>query len=191
MKAWRADPLVWATGLASSRCFWNRPAHFPSRLSANSTTCSGQGGEGRGPLLDQSPVDKKVAVREPSSDQEMCRDARVRVTRRWRELDSNLRFRARAGSILAREVRGRLFAGGRRIRTRGPSGKGKAMRSHSMEASLSRVSTCRCLCESCRRIRLAMPRRAFRRSGTDGSNPVPSSGESRPKIFGASSLKQI
>ena len=29
-----------ATGLASSRCFWNRPAYFPSRLSANSTTCS-------------------------------------------------------------------------------------------------------------------------------------------------------
>ena len=31
---------------------------------------------------------------------------------------------------------------------------------------------------SCRRLRLATPRRAFRRSGTDGSNPVPSSGES-------------
>ena len=47
-----------------------------------------------------------------------------------------------------------------------------------MQASLSRVSTCRCLCESCRRLRLAIPRRAFRRSGTDGSNPVPSSRES-------------
>ena len=57
------------------------------------------------------------------------------------------------------------------------------MRSHSMQASLSRVSTCRCLCESCRRIRLAMPRRAFRRSGTDGSNPVPSSGESTNHRF--------
>jgi hypothetical protein len=32
---------------------------------------------------------------------------------------------------------------------------------------------------SCRRLRLATPRRAFRRSGTDGSNPVRSSGESR------------
>jgi hypothetical protein len=31
---------------------------------------------------------------------------------------------------------------------------------------------------SCRRLRLAMLSRAFRRSGTDGSNPVPSSGES-------------
>jgi len=28
-------------------------------------------------------------------------------------------------------------------------------------------------------------------SGTDGSNPVPSSGESRPKIFGASSIKRL
>ena len=37
---------------------------------------------------------------------------------------------------------------------------------------------CRWLHQSCRRLRLAMPRRAFRRSGTDGSNPVPSSGES-------------
>jgi len=27
--------------------------------------------------------------------------------------------------------------------------------------------------------------------GTDGSNPVPSSGESRPKIFGASSIKRL
>jgi hypothetical protein len=39
------------------------------------------------------------------------------LTLHWRELDSNLRFRARAGSIFAREVRGRLFAGGRWIRT--------------------------------------------------------------------------
>ena len=37
-------------------------------------------------------------------------------TLRWRELDSNLRFRARAGSILP--VRGRLFPGGGRT---GPS----------------------------------------------------------------------
>jgi hypothetical protein len=29
-----------ATGLAFSRCSWNRPAHFPSGLSANSKTCS-------------------------------------------------------------------------------------------------------------------------------------------------------
>ena len=47
-----------------------------------------------------------------------------------------------------------------------------------MQASLSRVSTCRCLCESCRRLRLATPRSACRRRGTDGSNSVPSSGES-------------
>jgi hypothetical protein len=73
-------------------------------------------------------------------------------TPRWRDLDSNLRFRARAGSILpvgfvadslleragfepsvpgesgfdfAREVRARLFAGGERIRT-----FGSATRSH-------------------------------------------------------------
>src|SRR6516164_2784347 len=37
---------------------------------------------------------------------------------------------------------------------------------------------CRWLHQSCRRLRLAMPRRAFRRSWTDGSNPVPSTGES-------------
>ena len=155
-----------ATGLASSRCFWNRPAHFPSRLSANSTTCSGQGGEGRGPLLDQSPVDKKVAVREPSSDQEMCRDARVRVTRRWRELDSNLRFRARAGSILAREVRGRLFAGGRRIRTRGPSGKGKAMGSHSRQAfAVSGLNRWRVRAQQCEKRNLGTDLRAPDRNG--------------------------
>jgi hypothetical protein len=52
-----------------------------------------------------------------------------------------------------------------------------------MQASLSRVSTCRCLCESCRRLRLAMPKRAFHRSGTDGSNPLSSSGESTNHRF--------
>jgi len=32
--------LYGTTGLAFSRCFWNRPARFPSRLSANSKICS-------------------------------------------------------------------------------------------------------------------------------------------------------
>jgi hypothetical protein len=32
--------LSGATGLAFSRCSWNRPARFPSGLSANSKTCS-------------------------------------------------------------------------------------------------------------------------------------------------------
>jgi len=41
---------------------------------------------------------------------------------------------------------------------------------------------CQCLCESCRPPRLAMPRRAFHRSGTDGSNPVPSTGESAANL---------
>jgi hypothetical protein len=36
---------------------------------------------------------------------------------------------------------------------------------------------------SCRRLRLATPGRAFRRSGTDGSNPVPSSRESANDRF--------
>ena len=47
MKAWRADPLVWGQGPASSRCSWNRPARFLSRLSANSKTCSTRAGEDR------------------------------------------------------------------------------------------------------------------------------------------------
>ena len=55
------------------------------------------------------------------------------------------------GFVSESQIRTGLAAGGRRIRTRGPSGKGKAMRSHSMQASLSRVSSCRFLCESSRR----------------------------------------
>ena len=58
-----------------------------------------------------------------------------------------------------------------------------------MQASLSRVSSCRFLCESCRRFRLATLRRAFRSSGTDGSNPVPSSGESGE--LGSRSMRPI
>ena len=36
-----------------------------------------------------------------------------------------------------------------------------------------------------------LPLDAFFRRGTNGSNPFPSSGESRPKIFGASSIKRL
>ena len=43
---------------------------------------------------------------------------------------------------------------------------------------------CRWLHQSCRRLRLAIPRRTFRRSGTDGSNPPPSSGESSELLYG-------
>ena len=42
-------------------------------------------------------------------------------------------FKPRSGSPSQEPKVGRLSAGGRRIRTRGPSGKGKAMRSHSCE----------------------------------------------------------
>ena len=39
--------------------------------------------------------------------------------------------------------------------------------------------TCKWLRLSCRRLQLATPRRAFRRSRTEGSNPVPSASESK------------
>src|SRR6516165_6621803 len=75
----------------------------------------------------------------------------------------------------------RLLAGGRRIRTVGPTAKGMAMGNHSRQASPSR--TCKWLRPSCRGLRLATPRRASPRSGTDGSNPLSSSGESANHRF--------
>src|SRR6516165_8421502 len=57
------------------------------------------------PTLD--PVDPGSGAY-PFAIKRSCRDARVRVTRRRRELDSNLRFLARAVSVLP--VRDRMFA---------------------------------------------------------------------------------
>jgi hypothetical protein len=72
----------------------------------------------------------------------------------------------------------RLSAGGRRIRTRGPSAKGKAVGSHSGKhcrfgPEPAGGSAFRAAVPDWQR-----PEEAFRRSGTDGSNPVPSCGES-------------
>ena len=85
-------------------------------------------------------------------------------------------------------VRRWLCAGGSRIRTRGPTTKRKAMGNHSRQASPPRTWTCKWLRLSCRRLQLATPRRAFRRSGTEGSNPVPStkSYDMRPTVRGRS-----
>ena len=81
-----------------------------------------------------------------------------------------------------------LAAGGSRIRTRGPTTKRKAMGNHSRQVSPPRTWTCKWLRLSCRRLQLATPRRAFRRSGTDGSTPAPSSAESITNLtFGGSS----
>src|SRR6516225_3389711 len=64
----------------------------------------------------------------------------------------------------------------------------KAMGNHSRQASPPRTWTCKWLRLSCRRLQLATPRRAFRRSGTEGSNPVPStkSYDMRPTVRGRS-----
>jgi len=85
-------------------------------------------------------------------------------------------------------VRRWLCAGGSRIRTRGPTTKRKAMGNHSRQASPPRTWTCKWLRLSCRRLQLATPRRTFRRSGTEGSNPVPStkSYDMRPTVRGRS-----
>jgi hypothetical protein len=61
--------------------------------------------------------------------------------------------------------------------------KGKAVGSHSRQALPFRTRTCKWLRLSCRRRRLATPRRAFRRCRTDGSKPVPSSGKSANHRF--------
>src|SRR3954452_5906160 len=72
-------------------------------------------------------------------------------------------------------VRTRLFAGGRGIRTRGPTANGTAVG--------TQPGYHRDVEPEPRTYRLAMPSRAFLSSGNEGSNPPPSSGGSAASLI--------